>query len=89
VTEEATFEALQLTKTYDPDLEAYVWKNSSGQLHRLHGAAIEYADGSKSWYVNGQRHRTDGPAIKWADGGKSWWVNGKHLTEAEFNELKM
>jgi hypothetical protein len=53
--------------------------------HRLDGPAIEYADGSRTWWVDGKRHRIDGPAIEYADGGKEWWVNGKHLTEEQFN----
>ena len=53
------------------------WYNELGQLHNEHGPAIEYADGSKCWYLNGQRHREDGPAIEDADGTKSWYRNGK------------
>jgi|688.fasta_scaffold17838_17 hypothetical protein len=45
--------------------------------HRLDGPAVEYADGSKEWFVNGKLHRTDGPAIEWADGGRAWWLDGK------------
>jgi len=47
------------------------------KLHRLDGPAVEYADGSKMWYVDGQRHRLDGPAIEWADGSKAWYVDGQ------------
>lgn len=46
-------------------------------LHREDGPAIEWPDGSKSWYRNGKRHREDGPAIEYADGSKEWWLNGK------------
>ena len=53
------------------------WYNAAGQLHRLDGPAIEYADGDKDWYQNGQIHRLDGPAIEWADGEKSWYQNGQ------------
>jgi hypothetical protein len=48
----------------------------NGFRHRLDGPAVEWADGTKGWYVNGLRHRLDGPAIEWADGDKEWWVNG-------------
>ena len=54
-----------------------IWKNDKGQYHRIDGPAIEFADGTKSWYINGQRHREDGPAIECADGSKSWWINGQ------------
>jgi hypothetical protein len=46
-------------------------------FHRIDGPAIEYADGTKSWYVNGKLHRLDGPATESQDGAKSWYVNGK------------
>lgn len=52
-------------------------------LHRLNGPAIEYADGSKMWYVDGKLHRTDGPAIEWCDGSKWWYIDSEKLTEAE------
>ena len=51
--------------------------------HREDGPAIEWADGSKSWYLNGERHREDGPAIEWVDGSKWWYLNGQSISEAE------
>jgi hypothetical protein len=48
-----------------------------GKRHREDGPAVEYANGSKSWWVNGKLHRTDGPAIEQADGRKEWWVGDK------------
>jgi hypothetical protein len=56
-------------------------------LHRTDGPAIEYANGSKYWYVDGKLHRTDGPAVEYSDGSKEWYVDGKRLTEEEFNAL--
>ena len=50
--------------------------NEEGRLHRLDGPAIEYASGTKAWYVNGKRHRLDGPAVVWGN-NKVWYVNGK------------
>ena len=51
-------------------------------LHRENGPAIEYADGTKSWYQNGDLHRTDGPAVEWSNGTKSWYQNGlRHRTD--------
>jgi len=46
-------------------------------LHRLDGPAVEYADGSKVWYVDNNYHRIDGPAVEGASGGAVWWVDGK------------
>jgi len=53
------------------------WHNEAGRLHREDGPAIEYANGTKEWWVNGQRHRVNGPAIERADGAKFWYLNGK------------
>jgi hypothetical protein len=55
--------------------------------HRLDGPAIEYANGSKAWYVDGQLHRLDGPAYESTNGYKAWYVDGKHLSEEQFNAL--
>ena len=59
--------------------------NSAGQRHRDGGLpAIEFADGSKSYYVNGERHRDGGlPAIEGADGTKWYYVNGVFIREEE------
>ena len=51
--------------------------NEKGQLHRLDGPAIEYANGDKEWYQNNRRHREDGPAYERADGSKFWYMNGE------------
>ena len=53
------------------------WRNEAGELHRLDGPAVEYAGGTKEWWVNDKFHRLGGPAIEWSDGNKEWWVNGK------------
>jgi hypothetical protein len=55
------------------------------QLHRIDGPAIEYANGSKAWYVDGKHHRIDGPACEWADGDKEWWIEGEYYTEEDIN----
>jgi len=69
--------------------EQYIYINQYGnkiyykdraltKLHRLDGRpAVEYADGSKEWYVNGQLHRLDGPACEAANGYKLWCVGGR------------
>jgi hypothetical protein len=33
------------------------WYNEKGDCHREDGPAIEYADGTKSWYKNNKWHR--------------------------------
>jgi hypothetical protein len=59
----------------------------NGQRHRTDGPAIEYPNGSKSWWVNGKPHRIDGPA----DGTKEWYMNGVKYEEHEhpFNVFRL
>lgn len=57
------------------------WYNLQDQLHHEEGPAVEYSDGTKSWYINGQRHREEGPAIEYSDGSKEWWINGQRHRE--------
>jgi len=58
------------------------WYNERNKRHREDGPAVEYADGSKSWYLNGERHRTDGPAVECANGTKHWYLNNQlHRTD--------
>ncbi len=60
-----------------------IYKNESGQLHRLDGPAVE-GPGGKLWYINGFRHREDGPAVEYNDGDKSWYLNDIEYTEEEY-----
>ena len=53
------------------------WYNEQGQCHREDGPAIEWANGTKWWFLNGQLHREDGPAIEYANGSKEWYLNGQ------------
>ena len=46
-------------------------------LHRGDGPAIEWASGTKAWYLNGKYHREDGPAIEWSSGSRAWYINGE------------
>jgi antitoxin component YwqK of YwqJK toxin-antitoxin module len=64
-----------IVKVYDNGTRC--WYNQNGQRHREDGPAIEWADGTKSWYRNGELHREDGPAVEWADGTKIWYRNGQ------------
>jgi len=56
----------------------------NGQLHRVNGPAVEWADGTKWWSLNGQFHRVDGPAIEYADGRVEYWVNGVKISKKRF-----
>jgi len=53
------------------------WRNNAGRLQREDRHALEWANGSKAWYLNGKCHREDGPAIEWAVGEKEWFLGGK------------
>ena len=57
------------------------WLNEAGEIHRVDGPAVEYASGSKHWYLNGERHREDGPAVEAAGGNKYWYIAGEHHRE--------
>ena len=63
------------------DTKFYFADREMTTLHREDGPAIEWADGSKSWWLNGKCHREDGPAIEYADGYKAWYLNGKRHRE--------
>jgi len=78
-------------KTYKVTVEEWGtirWYNENNELHREDGPAIEWFNGSKSWYLNGNLHREDGPAIECSNGDKAWYIKDKQLTEEEFNNRK-
>ena len=49
------------------------WRNSDGDLHRTDGPAIEWANGTESWYWHGNLHREGGPAYTGRTGDKYWY----------------
>ena len=53
------------------------YKPNTTILHRIDGPAVEWADGSKSYYVDDKLHRIDGIAVEYADGFKAYWVDDK------------
>jgi hypothetical protein len=65
----------------------YIKKNDAGtfyysdkkmtKCHREDGPAVEWADGTKFWWLNGKYHREDGPAVEYSNGTKIWYLNGK------------
>ena len=75
-TEADVYDALK----YHVEVDRYgirTYRNAAGQLHREDGPAIEYASGTKEWWIHNCLHREDGPAIVWGNGGKEWRQNGK------------
>ena len=69
VSEQEVFEALKYCVEVDI-CGTRRFYNSAGQLHRTNGPAVEWRNGTKSWYQYGLRHRTDGAAIEYLDGKK-------------------
>lgn len=84
MSEAAVFEILQLHLKVD-DAGTRRYYNSAGQLHRLHGPAVEFLSGERWWYRNGKLHRTDGPAIISKTGIPSFWLNGEYMTLREYD----
>ena len=71
---DALAELLTLTLTVDQWGDR-TYRNSSGELHRQYGPAIEHSSGDKEWFLDGQRHRTTGPAIEHSNGTRRWYQN--------------
>ena len=53
-------------------------------VHRENGPAVEYANGTKYWYLNGKRHRINGPAIEYVGGYNSWYLHGTMHSESDY-----
>jgi hypothetical protein len=85
MTELALFELLSLECRVD-EYGTVRYYNALGNIHREHGPAIEYADGTHVWFQNGQPHRVDGPAVEGGDGYRAWCINGEELTQAEWQQ---
>ena len=51
----------------------------SKTLHRTNDKpAIEFANGTKYWYIDNELHRAnDKPAVEFANGDKYWYIDGK------------
>ena len=80
------FDTLVSRVTID-DFGTRRYYNAAGELHRVGGPAVEYANGSKEWWYNGLLHRTDGPAIDFTKGGQCWYLHGRMYTRAEHNRI--
>ena len=52
------------------------YRNDKCELHREDGPAIEYHDGTKSYWINGKGHRENGPAFEKPNGDKLYYING-------------
>ena len=52
------------------------WFNEDKLLHRDEDdlPAVEWIDGTKSWWINGKRYRKNGlPAVEYVNGSKYWY----------------
>ena len=74
-----------LTLTCEVDKYGTIrYRNSAGQVHRTHGPAIVWQDGTKCWYLDGKLHRSDGPAIVYQNAVESWYLNGTFLSKEQW-----
>lgn len=53
-----------------------VWTDEWGSVHRDDGPAVEYPDGTSTWYKHGALHRLEGPAHADSE-GEVWYKDGK------------
>ena len=74
-TDESVAELLTLTREVD-DWGTIRYRNSAGQLHRIHGPAMTLPDGSEIWFQTSRLHREGGPADTWPDGTEYWYLDG-------------
>ena len=62
MSEQAVFDALKY-HIEDSATGTRRYYNNAGQLHRIGGAAVVYADGSKFWIQNDQYHVPTAPPL--------------------------
>lgn len=67
--------------------DIHCYYNHQNQLHRIDGPAVEYADGTKEYWLNDKLHRSDGPAIEYYDGSKCWFWHGTLVTQQQHQHL--
>ena len=75
MTDEQLIELLTIAHEMGADGEVR-YNNSTGQLHRMHGPAVIYPDGTEFWYQRDKLHRIDGPAKILFDGKCQWYLDG-------------
>jgi len=63
-------------------------RNEKGELHRVDGPAIEWADGTRAWWLDGKLHRVDGPAVERADGSCEYWLDGELFITSKYTTEK-
>ena len=83
-----------------PSLDSFgnkCWYDSVNkfELHRENDLpAVEYQNGSKSWYKNGVLHRENGPAMidttmKIYSAHYYWFINGTQYNDYNINEMPL
>jgi len=58
------------------------WRNEAELRHRDEDdlPAVEYSDGTKTWWINGKRYRKNGlPAVECHTGTKIWYDENEVL----------
>ena len=59
---------MTIVEEHKPEYRKYYYEGD--KLHRADGPAVEWANGTKEWWLNGKRHRADGPAVEHWTGRK-------------------
>ena len=83
VTDEQLTELLTLRCVVDSE-GTRVYRNAAGRVHRIHGPAIIWPDGSNEWMQNGRHHCQSGPAVTRTSGLKFWFLDGHPMTQSEW-----
>ena len=68
-----------VTKTID-SYGTIIYRNEKHSFHREDGPGLEFATGTKYWYINSTLHRVDGPAIESVDGSKYYYIMDKQYS---------
>ena len=66
-----------------------VYYDKDGELHRLDGPAIEYANGNKRWYWHGKWHCETGPALDDADYQAYYYHNKRYYPKDNEEWIRM
>lgn len=55
-----------------------------GELHRVNGPAVKYANNTKKWYFYGKLHRIDGAAIIYSFNYSIFYLSDINLSKSEY-----
>lgn len=81
----ATFESLTLTKE-ESNNGSISFRNGKAELHREHGPAVSWKDGTQLWFRCGLLHRENGPAVVYPSNANAcyYYLYGKEYPKDEY-----